>query len=118
MYDTRMTTNLKPGVEHVRLAELRFEVCGTCEDHARDVGLVVGDEHLHGRLGHFPDVVVPLLHAETGETEGGLTTTTVLLGQVYRELVQDVAGVALKGPKQGAVTVHHDETEPEAKRIH
>lgn len=36
-------------------------------------------------------------------------TQTVLLGQVDGELVENVAGVAAEGAKEGAVTIHDDE---------
>ena len=49
---------------------------------------------------YLPDVVVPLLHAQTRETQRGLTSAAVLLGEVDGELVQDVAGVALEGKKK------------------
>ena len=40
-----------------------------------------------------------------------LVRVTVLLGQVDRELVQDLARVAGQGPEERPVTVHDDETE-------
>ena len=64
-----------------------------------------------GGLGHFPHVVVTLLHPQPGEPEGGLTAPAVFLGKVHSELVEDVPGVALQGPEQSPVAVHHDETE-------
>ena len=57
-------------------------------------------------------VVVPLLHPETSKTECRLPSSPVLLGEVDGELVEDVPGVALQGAEQGAVTIHHNETEP------
>jgi hypothetical protein len=35
---------------------------------------------------------------------------TVLLGQIDSELVQHLPGVSLEGAKEGAVSVHHNET--------
>lgn len=67
-------------VKHIRLRQLGLEVSGTSQDESRHVGPVGADEQLRGHLGHLAHVVVPLLHAETGETQRGLTTTTVLLG--------------------------------------
>jgi hypothetical protein len=54
---------------------------------------------------------VPSLVTQTRETEGGLTTTTVFLGQVDGEFVEDFAGVAREETEEGAVTVHDDESE-------
>lgn len=65
------------------------------------------------RFGDLSNVVVSLLHAQTRETECGLSSSAVLLGQVDGELVQDLAGVALKRAEQCAVTVHHNEAESE-----
>lgn len=102
---------LEAVVEQVGLVEIVLEVGRTSKDDARDVGLVVGDEVLHRELGHLADVVVALLLTETGETERGLTTTAVLLGEIDRELVDDVTRVAAEGAEEGAVTVHDDEAE-------
>jgi hypothetical protein len=66
---------------------------------------------LHGVLGDLADVVVTLLHTETGETKRRLSSTSVLLGQVDRELVDDLAGVTGEGTEERTVTVHDDETE-------
>ena len=79
----------------------------------RNVRLVIGDEMRDGRLGNFAHVVVTLFHSESSETERRLSTTAVLLRQVDRELVQDLARVALKCAEQGAVTVHDNETKSE-----
>ena len=40
---------------------------------------------------HLAHVVVPLLHAQARETQRRLTAAAVLLGQVHRELVQDLS---------------------------
>lgn len=98
-------------VEQVALVELGLEVGATGEDEALDVDLVVRDEVLHGELGHLAHVVVALLHAQTRETQRRLTTAAVLLGQVDRELVDDLARVAGQVAEQGAVAVHDDEAE-------
>mmetsp|Transcript_18612 Transcript_18612/g.70402 ORF Transcript_18612/g.70402 Transcript_18612/m.70402 type:complete len:297 (-) Transcript_18612:283-1173(-) len=96
-------------VEEVGVVQVVLEVCGTGEHQTAHVGLVVRDEELHGVLGALADVVVALLEAQTCETQRGLTTTAVLLGQVDRELVHDVAHVSLQGAIKTSVTVHHDE---------
>ena len=96
-----------PRVKHVGLAELGLEISRPCEDHPRDVGLVIRDEELHCGFSHFSHIVMPLFHAKSCESEGRLATTTVLLGQVHCELVQHIAGVALQCAKQGTIAVHH-----------
>jgi hypothetical protein len=40
---------------------------------------------LYSQFGDLADVVVALLFTETGETQSGLTTTAVLLGEIDRE---------------------------------
>lgn len=52
-----------------------------------------------------------LFVSQTGETQGGLTTTSVLLGQIDGELVDDLAGVAAESTEEGTVTIHDDEAE-------
>jgi hypothetical protein len=84
----------EPGVKHVGQVELSLKVGRTGEDDALDVDLVVGDEVLDRVLGDLADVVVPGFHPESRETERRLSTTAVLLGQVNRELVQDLTRVA------------------------
>lgn len=73
--------------------------------------LIVGDEQLGGKLGDLANVVVTLLQTQTSETQGRLTTTTVLLGQIDQELVQHCAGVAAHNTEKGTVTIHNDEAE-------
>jgi hypothetical protein len=51
---------------------------------------------LDRQLGDFADVVPSCLFSETRETQRGLTTTTVLLGQVDGEFVNHLAGVSGK----------------------
>lgn len=52
-----------------------------------------------------------LFLTKTGETKGRLTTTSVLLGKIDRELVNNLASVAAQGSKESTVTIHDDETE-------
>ena len=51
------------------------------------------------------------LVAETGETQRRLTSPAVFLGEIDRELVDDVAGVAGQRSEETAVAVHDDEAE-------
>ena len=71
---------LQTVVEQVGLVEVVLEVGGTGENDTGYVDLVGGDEVLDSQFGNLADVVVTLLLSQTGETQGRLTTTTVLLG--------------------------------------
>ncbi len=99
-------------IEQVALRQLRLEVGATSKYETGHVNLVVRDVVLDSQLGDLADVVVALLVTETSETERGLTTTAVLLGEVDGELVDDLACVACDRAEEGAVTVHDDEAEP------
>ena len=66
---------------------------------------------LNRELGDLADVVVALLVTQTRETQRRLTTTTVLLGKIDGELVDDLARVPRESSKQGTVSVHDDEAE-------
>lgn len=96
-------------VEHVGSVQIVLEVSGTGENDAGHIDLVIGDKVLDSQLGDLPDVVVTLLLSKTGETKGGLTTTTVLLGQIDGELVNDFARVTAQSTEKSSVTVHYDE---------
>jgi hypothetical protein len=102
----------QPGIEQVALTQLRLEICTSGEHESSDIDLVVRDEVLHGVLRYFSDIVVSLLVTQTRETEGGLSSTTVLLGKVDSEFVDDIPGVAGEGAEESAVTVHNDKAEP------
>lgn len=102
---------LQTVVEEVGLVQVVLEISGTSQNDTGYVDLVGGDEVLDCQFGDLADVVVAFLLSQTGETQGGLTTTAVLLGQVDREFVDDFTGVAREGAEEGAVSVHDDETE-------
>lgn len=97
-------------VEQIGLVEIGLEIGTTGKNETSAVALVVGDEVLNSQLGDLADVVVTLLLTQTGETQGGLTTTAVLLGQIDGELLQDFSGVAGKGTEESTVAVHDDES--------
>ena len=99
---------LQAVVKHVRLVEIVFEVCRSCEDQAGDVHFVLGDVVLHGKFGDFAHVVVALLFSQTGESKGGLATSAVLLGKVHGELMDHVSGITAKRSEESAVSVHDD----------
>jgi hypothetical protein len=48
---------------------------------------------LDGQLGDFSHVVVSLFVTKTGETQGRLSSSSVLLRQVDSEFVDDISGV-------------------------
>ena len=58
---------------------------------------------------HLAHVVVALLQTQARESQCGLPSAAVLLGQVDGELVQDLACVAGERAVQRPVPVHHDE---------
>lgn len=97
-------------IKQVGRVQIGLEVGGTSENDTGNIDLVVGDEVLHSELGNLADVVVTLLLTQTGETQSRLTTTTVLLGEIDRELLDDVTSVTAQGTEQSTVTVHHNET--------
>jgi hypothetical protein len=66
---------------------------------------------LDSHLSDLTDVVVALFVTKTRETKSGLTSTSVLLGQIHSELMDDIASVSRNGSKQGTVTIHDDEAE-------
>jgi hypothetical protein len=95
-------------VKHVALVQVVLEIGGTGQDETGDIDLVVGDVVLHSQFGNFADIVVTFLISQTGETQGGLTTTAMLLWEVDREFVDDLAGVSSQSAKQRTVAVHLD----------
>ncbi len=69
-------------------------------------------ESFAGSSTHLTYVVVALLHAEASESQRGLPSAAVLLGQLHAELAQDLPRVAADGAEQAAVPVHHHEPVP------
>lgn len=69
----------QPEIEHVALTELRLEVGATSKNQACNVDLVVGDEVLYGMFCNLADVIVTLFIAQTRETKGRLSSTSMLL---------------------------------------
>jgi hypothetical protein len=63
------------------------------------------------QFSNFSEVVVTLLLSETGETDGGLTTLSVLLGKLHSDFLKDFPIVALKSGVKGAITVDDNEAE-------
>lgn len=88
-----------------------LEVGTTGNHNTYNVRQVVSDKVLGGELGHFSDVVVSLFFTNTGKTHGGLTTTPVLFGKLYRNALEHFFGVALQGCVEHSVTVYNDKAE-------
>ena len=66
---------------------------------------------LDGELGDFTHIVVSLFTTETGETERRLSSSTVLLGEVDGEFVDDLSGVSSEGTEElisGGRSGRHD----------
>ncbi|KAI6766521.1 hypothetical protein HG531_011743 [Fusarium graminearum] len=101
----------KTVIKQVGGVQVALEIGRTSKDETSNVNLVGSDEVLDSQLSNLSDVVVTLFLSQTGETESGLTTTTVLLGKIDRELVDNFTGVSAQGSEQGTVTIHDDETE-------
>jgi hypothetical protein len=55
---------------------------------------------LDGQLGDFTDIVVSLFVTQTGETQRRLSSSTVLLGEVDSEFVDDFTGVSGEGTEE------------------
>lgn len=87
-------------IKHVTEVELGLEVGRSGKDDTLDVDLVVRDEVLDGVLSDLSDVVVSSLHSESRETKGRLSSSSVLLGQVDGELVQDLTRVSAEGSEE------------------
>ncbi len=51
-----------------------------------------------------------LFNSQTGETNGRLTSSTMLLGEFDSEFMEDFSVVSLKGTVQSTVTIDDDET--------
>ena len=98
-------------VEQVGGVKVVLEIGGTSKDKTSHVDLVGRDEVLDSQFCNLSDVVVTLFLSQTSETESGLTTTTVLLGKIDRELVDNLTGVSAQSSEQGTVTIHDDKTE-------
>ena len=101
---------LEPVVEVIALLHHELEVGTTRNDETANVCLFIFDEVLSGHLTALDDVQVALLLSETRETHSGLTTATMLLGQLDRHSLNDLLVVALKRGEEHTITVDDDET--------
>ena len=101
---------LNTGIQHIGHVQLVLQLGTTSEDNTRTVHMLVLDEELDAQLSALADVVVTLLQTQTGETQSGLTSTTVLLGQIDKEAVEHIAGASTDRSVQTTTTVHDDES--------
>ena len=97
-------------VKHVTQAQLRLEVGTPGKHQPRHIHFIRGNEVLYGQFGNLTHIVVSLFVTQTGETQGRLPTTTVFLGKVDSEFVNNLASVACDGSEEGTISVHDDET--------
>jgi len=96
-------------VKHVAQAQLRLKISAPGKHQPRHIHFIRGNEVLHGQFCDLAHVVVSLFVAQTGETQGRLTTTTVFLGEVDSELMNNLTSVARDGSEEGTVSIHDDE---------
>ena len=109
--DRRDNLVLKSIIKVITLLHHELQVGATSDNDTTHVGLVVRDEVLGGELTALDDVEMTLLFSETRETNGGLTTTTVLLGKLHRHTLNDLFVVSLEGGKKHSITINDDEAE-------
>ena len=87
-------------VQQITARQITLEIGTSGKYQTGNVDLVGGDEMLDGQLGDLSHVVVSLFVTKTGETQRGLSSSTVLLGEVDSEFVNDFAGVSGEGTKE------------------
>lgn len=88
-----------------------FEIGTSGNDDTLDVGHVIGDEVLGGELTALDDVEMALLFSETSETHSGLSTSSVLLGQLHGHSVDDFLVHTLEGSEHDTSTIDDNEAE-------
>ena len=103
--------SLQSEIKMITLLHNELKIGTTSNDDTTDVGSVVGDKVLSSELTTLNDVQMTLLFSETSETNGGLTTTTVLLGELDGHTLDDLLVVTLEGGEEHTITVNDNETE-------
>ena len=83
----------------------------TSQNETFHVWFIIGDEVLGGELANFAHIVVALFFTNTRKTKSGLTTTTVLFGQLHVHPLQNFFVVALEGGVEHTVTIDNHEAE-------
>lgn len=64
-----------------------------------------------GKFSHFLEVGGSLFFSLTGETNSGLTSSSVLFGELHSHSLEDFSGVSLEGGVEDTATVNNDESE-------
>jgi hypothetical protein len=90
----------QPSVQQITTRQIALEIGTTGQNQPGHVDLVGGDEMLDGQLGDFTDIVVSLFVTQTGETQRRLSSSTVLLGEVDSEFVDDFTGVSCESTEE------------------
>jgi len=87
-------------VQQITARQITLEIGTSGKYQTGNVDLVGGDEMLDGQLGDLSHVVVSLFVTKTGETQGRLSSSSVLLRQIDSEFVNDISGVASQSTKE------------------
>ena len=98
-------------IQHFSLTELSLEAGVTSHNKTCNIGHVVGNEMLSCQLCNLSQIVVTLLLSQARKTQRGLTTLTMLLGQLHSDLLEDLAVVTLDCCVQGTISIDNNETE-------
>lgn len=95
--DRRDDQILQPVVKVIALLHHEFQVSATGNDDTANVWPVIGNKVLSCQLATFDNVEMALLLSETRETNGRLTTATMLFRQLDRHSLDDLLVVSLEG---------------------
>lgn len=88
-----------------------LKIRATTNDDAADVRPIVRDKVLNGEFAALDNVQMTLFLSETRETNGRLTTTTVLFRQLDWHALQNFLVISLKCGEHDTSTIENDETE-------
>ena len=102
---------LESEIEMITSLHDEFEIGATSNNDTLDVGHVIGDEVLASKLTALDDVQMTLFFSKTSETHSGLSTSTVLLGQLDGHSVDDLLVHTLEGGEHDTGTINDDEAE-------
>ena len=87
-------------IQKVTARQITLEIGTSGKYQTGNVDLVGGNEMLNGQLGDLSHVVVSLFVTKTGETQGRLSSSSVLLRQIDSEFVNDISGVTSQSTKE------------------
>ena len=88
---------LQPRIKDIRLKEIVLEICRPCKHKPSNIAFVVRDEEMLRKLSDLGDIVLPFLKTQTSKTERRLATPAVLLGQIDRKFMKNLAMRASDG---------------------